>query len=75
MTSNAFNDAQAGNGNWDLFRLSRGKAAVDISPNTLRSYHRNGLPFYRSGKAVFVSKAELAAFIRQRATRQEAKRP
>jgi hypothetical protein len=30
-----------------------------------RSYFKQGLAHYRRGKAVFVSKAELAAFIRR----------
>lgn len=51
-----------------MFRLSAAKKTVDICPNTLRSYHAAGLPFYRIGKAVFISKAELAAFIRGKAT-------
>lgn len=50
-------------GSFDLFRLSKSKQAVDICPNTLRSYNKQGLPFYHRGKAVFVSKLELAAFI------------
>jgi hypothetical protein len=49
---------------FDLFRLSNSKKTVDICANTLREYHRRGLPFYRQGKAVFVSKVELALFIR-----------
>lgn len=53
---------------FDLFRLSRSKEVVDVSANTLRSYNREGLPFYRQGKAIFVSKSELAAFIRFRST-------
>jgi hypothetical protein len=51
-------------GNFDLFRLSKSKQAVDVCPNTLRGYNRAGLPFYRQGKAVFVSRAELDQFIR-----------
>lgn len=51
---------------FDLFRLSKSKEVVDLAPNTIRAYHRDGLPFYRQGKAVFVSKAELASFIRAR---------
>jgi hypothetical protein len=50
---------------FDLFRLSKSKAVVDISPNTLRSYNRDGLPFYKQGKAVFVSRTELDRFIRR----------
>jgi hypothetical protein len=48
---------------WDLFRLSKSKSAVDICSNTLRAYFKKGLKSYRQGKAVFVSKSELAAFI------------
>jgi hypothetical protein len=49
---------------FDLFRLSKSKDIVDVCPNTLRSYFKAGLPFYRKGKAIFISKAELGAFIR-----------
>ena len=52
---------------FDLFRLSRAKAEVDLAPNTLRAYNRRGLPFYRQGKAVFISKAELEIFIKSHA--------
>ena len=55
-------------GGYDMFRLSKSKQVVDICANTLRTYHRAGLPFYRNGKAVFISKGELAAFIRSNAT-------
>jgi hypothetical protein len=55
------NNATAG---FDLFRLSKSKETVDICSNTLRAYHAQGLPFYRNGKAVFVSKSELELFIR-----------
>ena len=50
---------------WDLFRITKSKQTVDLSANTLRAYHKQGLPFYRRGKTVFVSKAELEAFIRK----------
>jgi len=53
---------------FDLFRLSKSKEVVDVSANTLRAYNRDGLPFYKQGKAIFVSKSELAAFIRFRST-------
>jgi hypothetical protein len=49
---------------FDLARLSKAKESVDVCPNTLRAYNRAGLPFYRRGKAVFFSKAELDQFIR-----------
>lgn len=48
---------------FDLFRLSKSKGVVDVSPNTLRAYSKQGLPFYQRGKAIFISKAELAHFI------------
>ena len=49
---------------FDIFRLSKSKEVVDLAPNTLRAYHEAGLPFYRRGKVVFASKAEVATFIR-----------
>ncbi len=52
---------------FDLFRLSKSKKTVDICSNTLRKYHSEGLAFYKKEKAVFVSKSELAAFIRSKA--------
>ncbi len=57
---------------FDLFRLSKSKEVVDVCANTLRAYHRDGLPFHYQGKAIFVSKIDLAAFIRfrSRAERQ-----
>jgi len=51
--------------NFGMFRLSKSKETVDVCPNTLRQYHREGLPFYKRGKAVFVSMAELEDFIRR----------
>ncbi len=51
-------------GDFDLFRLSRSKEVVDISPNTLRAYHIAGLPFYTQGKATFISKTDLIGFIK-----------
>jgi hypothetical protein len=56
-------------GGFDLFRLSRSKDVVDLCPNTLRAYHRRGLSFYRNGKVVFISKSELASFIRTAAAK------
>lgn len=49
---------------FDLFRLTKSKKIVDISCNTLRTYNKKGLPFYKSGGSVFVSKSELEHFIR-----------
>jgi len=62
-SSKTFTAGQGGVTGFDLFRLSKSKQTVDVSPNTLRSYFKLGLPSYNRGKAVFVSKAELAAFI------------
>ncbi len=51
------------NSGFDLFRLSKSKEVVDVCPNTLRAYNKQGLPFYHRGKSIFVSKAELAQFV------------
>jgi hypothetical protein len=68
MNGKAVNNAQLGEtSNFDLFRLGKSKSVVDISVNTLRHYNKLGLRFYKLGKAIFVSKTELAAFIRMRA--------
>jgi hypothetical protein len=50
-------------GQFELFRLSKSKEVVDVCPNTIRSYFKQGLPCYKRGKAVFVSRSELAQFI------------
>ena len=52
-------------GSFDLFRLSKSKAAVDLAPNTLRAYFKDGLNFYKRGKAIFVSRMEVEAYIRK----------
>jgi hypothetical protein len=56
-------NAQTQGSGFDLFRLSKSKQAVDLCPNTLRAYFKQGLPCYRRGKVVFISRAELAEFI------------
>ena len=61
---------QPANG-FDLFRLSRSKAVVDVCPNTLRAYFKAGLPYYRMGKAIFVSRSQLQAFIVTQANRPQ----
>jgi hypothetical protein len=65
VNTTSFTNAQGGETSFDLFRLSKSKDAVDVCSNTLRSYFKQGLAHYRRGKAVFVSRAELAAFIRK----------
>jgi hypothetical protein len=59
-------------GNFDMVRLSKSKATVDLSPNTIRNFAEQGLRLYRHGKMVFFSKTELAALIRTKATVQSA---
>jgi hypothetical protein len=67
MMNFATNQAQDGAGaGFDLFRLSRSKQVADLSPNTIRAYHAEGLPLYKRGKSVFVSRSELDAFIRSK---------
>ena len=67
MKLSSLNNTQAGETrSFDLKRLSKSKETVDICPNTLRAYNREGLRFYRAGKAVFFSQSELEAFIRSR---------
>lgn len=51
---------------FDLFRLSKSKKEVDLAPNTIRAYAGQGLRTYRVGRACFVSRAELAEFIRNK---------
>jgi hypothetical protein len=53
---------------FDLFQVSQGKTEVKLSPHVLRKYHKQGLPFYRHGKFVFVSKRELQEFLRSAET-------
>lgn len=52
---------------FDFFRISHSKREVDLSPNTVRAFAKEGLRLYRSGKITFVSKTELGFFIRNRA--------
>lgn len=65
--SNVIHGVERGPTSFDLARLSKSKQAVDLAPNTIREYARQGLNIYRMGKAAFFSKAELEAFIRAKA--------
>ena len=47
-----------------MFRLTKAKREVDLAPNTIRAYSKRGLRIYHQGKAAFVSRCELADFIR-----------
>jgi hypothetical protein len=69
--SDRIRDSKPPDAGFDLFRLSKSKDVVDVSANTLRAYNREGLPFYKQGKAIFVSKTELAAFIRFRSKEKQ----
>lgn len=66
VVSAAVSEWRASPSNFDLFRPSRGKAEVGISAVTLYKMVKAGLPLYRSGRMSFISKSELAAFIRAR---------
>jgi hypothetical protein len=63
----ACNAVQETANSFDLFRLSKSKEVVDLAPNTLRAWFRDGLTFYKRGKATFVSKTEVQAFIKAKA--------
>jgi hypothetical protein len=54
---------QTARNSFDLFRLSKSKREVDLSPNTLRAYFKMGLPKYQMGRAMFISRSQLHAFI------------
>ncbi len=56
----------------DLFKLSRATDEVGLCANTLRSLFRRGLPSYRLGKLVLVSRSEVEAFVKDRFRRQSA---
>jgi hypothetical protein len=53
--------------NTDLFRITRSKSAIGLTPPALRKLLRQGLPHYKLGrKLVFVSKREFEAFVREK---------
>lgn len=60
------NVPKAGAQNFDLIRITKSKGAVDLAPNTIRSFARQGLRIYKAGKAAFFSRTELEDFIRTR---------
>jgi hypothetical protein len=68
MSINNVSKPQPSETDFDLFRLGESKVTVNLSPNTLRSYNRQGLPFYGQGRTIFVSKKDLAAFLKNRPT-------
>ena len=50
---------------FDLFRINAAKIEVGCTPNTIRSYIRQGLKCYKVGKAMWISRSELSEFIRK----------
>jgi hypothetical protein len=48
---------------FDFFRLSKSKTAVDVSPDVIRQWFREGLRCYRRGRLVFVRRSEVEKFI------------
>lgn len=54
---------------FDLVRITKAKKIVDVCPNTIRAYGKQGLPLYKCSKALFFSRSELAAFIRDQAAK------
>jgi hypothetical protein len=57
-------DGQPKQQSFDLIRITKSKDTVDLAPNTIRSFARQGLKLYKCGKACFFSRAELEHFIR-----------
>lgn len=49
---------------FDLVRITRTKQEIGIATSTVRQYVDQGLRLYKCGKAAFVSKAELEAWIK-----------
>ena len=49
-----------------MVRLTKSKKTVDLSPNTIRQYSKEGLNLYRLGRAVFFNSQELEEFIKTR---------
>lgn len=48
----------------DLFKLTRSSDEVGLCPNTLRTLFRKGLPHYRLGRLVLVSRSEVESFVK-----------
>jgi hypothetical protein len=65
VSHNAVIDTTGERSGFDLFRLTKAKETVDVCPNTLRGYFKKGLRHYKQGRAIFVSKSELRAFLTQ----------
>jgi hypothetical protein len=50
---------------FDLIRLHQAPALVGLSRTAIRNFSRDGLKLYRRGRMTFLSRAELAEFIRR----------
>lgn len=49
---------------FDLVRITRTKRELDICPNEIRKMAKRGLKIYGQGRMRFVSRREVARFIR-----------
>jgi hypothetical protein len=66
MKSNAVIDVQNNYApGFDLVRLSKSKQAVDLAPNTIRAFVKQGLRLFKQGKMVWFSRSELAEIIKR----------
>jgi len=73
MSVNLTSNRNAPAASFDLCRLSRAKAEVDVCSNTIRKYHRLGyMQLFHTGRAAWFSKAELMEVIRRGIPRQSA---
>ena len=52
---------------FDLVKVIRSKNIFDVSPSTIKAWSLRGLKIYKVGNTRFVSKRDVAAFIRNQA--------
>ena len=57
----------APNFSFDFVKVLRSKEVFDISPSTIKSWSSQGLKIYKVGNTRFVSRLDVAAFIRNQA--------
>jgi len=48
----------------DLFKITKAKSVVGVSPNTVRTLFAHGLPYYKLGRLVMVSRSEFEALVK-----------
>ena len=58
---------QAAAPSFDLVRIQKSKKAVDLSPNTIRSFFKEGLKKYKRRGLTFFSRSELERFLKEKA--------